>query len=192
MHPLGPSATGTLLALLLIATGLAAQTDPVSPATSPPVSPGVEQLRHDVGTWDVTTEFLAPDGSVRRTVKGTYQFEWVVPDRVVIGRTEQPELGQASGILYYYRESTDTIEQVSVGADGHLWVLSGPADGDVRMSPPTQRPDGSTIQLRFTHYNVEPDRFESKMEITRDGGETWVPGNHQVLTRRTTVGSNTD
>ncbi|MCP4203577.1 MAG: hypothetical protein GY769_16785 [bacterium] len=60
------------------------------------------------------------------------------------------------------------------------------------MSPPTQRPDGSTIQLRFTHYNVEPDRFESKMEITRDGGETWVPGNHQVLTRQMTVRSNTD
>jgi len=46
-----------------------------------------------------------------------------------------------------------------------------------------QQPDGSTMKLRFTRYNVMPDRFESKMEISRNGGLTWVPGNHQVFLR---------
>jgi CubicO group peptidase (beta-lactamase class C family) len=43
--------------------------------------------------------------------------------------------------------------------------------------------DGSTLQLRFTRYNVEPDRFESRMESSTDGGATWTQGNHQVFVR---------
>ncbi|MFQ5527709.1 MAG: hypothetical protein ACE5GX_15795 [Thermoanaerobaculia bacterium] len=112
----------TFLALIPLASVLFAQeTDP-----APELHAGIAQLRHDAGTWKVVTEFLAPAGSVRRSVEGTYTFEWVVPDRVLVGRTESPELGPGSGLLYYLKESTNTLEQVSVSAGGHLWILSGP------------------------------------------------------------------
>ncbi len=45
-------------------------------------------------------------------------------------------------------------------------------------------PDGSTIRLRFTRFNVTRDRFESKVEVSPEGGRTWAPGNHQVFVRR--------
>jgi hypothetical protein len=71
----------------------------------------------------------------------------------------------------------------SVGADGHLWVMAGPAGGETRTTPPTPLSDGSTMQLRFTRFNVTDDRFESRMEISTDGGSSWRPGNRQVFKR---------
>jgi hypothetical protein len=144
----------------------------------------VLQLRHAAGAWDATTEYLAPDGSVARSVEGTYEFEWVVPDRVLRGLSQQPELNQVSAILFYYEEAKNEIGMSSVGADGHLWVMTGPADSEVRTTAPTPMSDGTTLELRFTRYNVAPDSFESKMEYSTDGGETWTQGNHQVFVRR--------
>jgi len=157
---------------------------PSKPEPEAPLSPAVAQLRHAAGEWDATTEFLAPDGTVARSVEGTYVFEWVVADRVLSGRSELPELNQISGLLFYYKEAEDLIGMAAVGADGHLWVMTGPADSEVRTTPPTVMPDGSTLMLRFTRYKVEPDSFESMMEYSNDDGATWTQGNHQVFTRR--------
>ena len=38
----------------------------------------VEQLRSTVGRWNVATNFLNPDGSVAKSVTGTYEFSWIV------------------------------------------------------------------------------------------------------------------
>lgn len=143
----------------------------------------VEQLRSAIGRWAVTTEFLKPDGSVAKSVIGAYEFSWVVPDRVVSGRSEIPELDQAAGLLFYIDEKDQEIEMVSVGKDGKLWVMSGPLGGEQRTSQEYQAADGSTAQLRFTRYNVGKDSFESKMEYTKDGGKSWLPGNHQKFRR---------
>lgn len=143
----------------------------------------VSQLREAIGHWEVTTEFLADDGTVARAVEGTYTFEWVVPDRLIIGRNAIPSLGMASGILFYLRESSAEVEMASVGADGTLWVMTGPLGGETRYTQEYALPGGGTGRLRFTRYNVERDRFESRMERTRDGGATWLPGNHQVFRR---------
>ncbi len=147
------------------------------------MSKAVEQLRHALGDWSVTTEFLNEDGSVAKAVQGTYRFNWVMPDRVLSGQSEIPELKQRAGILFYVNEKRLTVEMVSVGADGRLWTMTGAAGEEVRTTPPFQGADGKESQLRFTRYNVKPDSFESKMEYTRDGGKTWLPGNHQVFRR---------
>jgi hypothetical protein len=144
---------------------------------------GIGQLRQSIGLWNVRTTQFNEDGSVAQAVEGTYEFEWVVPDRVVSGRSSIPSQGQASGILFYVNERRSTIEMVSVGADGHLWVMSGPAGGETRTTPVTPLSDGRKMQLRFTRFNVEPNCFESKMEVSFDGGTSWKPGNHQQFVR---------
>lgn len=144
---------------------------------------GIGQLRQSIGLWNVRTTQFNEDGSVAQAVDGTYQFEWVVPDRVVSGRSAIPAQGQASGILFFVNERRSTIEMVSVGADGHLWVMSGPAGGETRTTPVTPLADGRKVQLRFTRFNVQPDCFESKMEWSYDGGESWKQGNHQQFVR---------
>lgn len=145
----------------------------------------VEQLRGSIGRWDVTTEFLKEDGTPAKTVTGSYEFSWVIPDRVVSGRSEIQELKQVSALLFYVNEAKQKIEMVSVGADGNLWVMTGELGGEVRVTSEFPTASGGTGQLRFTRYNVLDDSFESKMEYTEDGGESWLPGNHQVFRRAT-------
>jgi len=166
-----------LLSFLFVSFAAAAETAPIG------FDSAVQQLRTAVGLWDVETTQYGDDGAVARVACGTYRFDWVVPDRVLAGRMEIPDLKQASGILFYVNERRSTIEMASVGADGHLWVMTGPAGGDTRTTPPTPLADGSTMQLRFTRFNVTANRFESRMEVSTDGGASWKPGNHQVFER---------
>ncbi len=144
----------------------------------------IEQLRTAVGRWSVTTEFLNEDGTVASTVPGSYEFEWVVPDRVLMGQSGGPDPKQSGGILFYVSEKKGVIEMVSVHADGYLWVMTGPLGEETRYSQKFEASDGKESQLRFTRFNVEQDTFESRMEYTEDGGATWKPGNHQVFRRR--------
>ncbi|MBC2776443.1 hypothetical protein [Parasphingopyxis marina] len=164
-------------ALLLWAGPLWAQASPPEPAPE-----GVSQLRHVIGLWDVTTEFIGEDGS-SRVLEGQYRFGWVVPDRVVSGMSTLPALNQASGILFFLRPASHEIEMVSVGADGHLWRMTGPDTGETRVTPDTPMADGSSLMLRFTRYDIGRDSFRSRMEISTDGGESWRIGNRQHFRR---------
>jgi hypothetical protein len=168
-----------LAAVLLAPAPLTAQ----APAEPTALERSVEQLRNTVGRWAVTTEFLKEDGTVARSVTGTYEFTWVVPDRVVSGVSRIPELSQISGILFFINEKKEQIEMVSVGADGRLWEMIGPLGEEVRTTPEFKTADGGTGQLRFTRYNVSADASESRMEYSEDGGTTWKPGNHQQFRR---------
>lgn len=145
----------------------------------------VQQLRETAGEWSVVTSFLNPDGSVARAVEGSYRFDWVIPDRVLSGRSEIPSMQRTAAILFYVSDSKKAIEMVSVGADGNLWIMSGPLGGETRYTQKYQTQDGGEGQLRFTRSNVTPAGFESRMEFSEDGGKTWKPGNHQVFRRKT-------
>ena len=172
---------GALFALGLAAMSAAAEPSPEAKAA---LDHSIRQLRESHGAWNVTTEFLKPDGSVAKAASGTYTFEWVIEDRVLRGVSEIPELANKSAILFYVNEGKGLIEMASVGRDGHLWVMTGPAGGETRTTPDVPMSDGSKMRLRFTRYNVTRDRFESKMEVSPDGGATWAPGNHQVFVRK--------
>ncbi|MCB0009793.1 MAG: hypothetical protein KDE04_25180, partial [Anaerolineales bacterium] len=82
----------------------------------------IEQLRHAIGLWSAQTDFLGPDGTVAKSVSGSYEYSWVMPDQVVSGRSDIPELKQSAALLLYLKPATRQIEMVSVGADGRLWV----------------------------------------------------------------------
>jgi len=167
--------------LAFVSTGALAADPPEADA----LQHSIDQLRGAVGRWNVVTEFLNDDGSVARSVTGTYEFSWVVPDRVVSGKSEIPEMKQASGILFYINGKKEQITMVSVGGDGMLWTMTGPLGGEVRLTQEYPAQGGGTGQLRFTRYNVSKDAFESKMEYTDDGGKSWKPGNHQTFRRAT-------
>jgi hypothetical protein len=166
-----------LLLFLVLPFAEATETAPIG------FDAAVQQLRSAAGAWEVKTTQYGDDGAVARTACGTYRFDWIVPDRVLAGRSDIPDWKQASGILFYVNERRSTIEMASVGPDGTLWVMTGPAGSETRTTPPVPTSDGGTMQLRFTRFNVTPDRFESRMEVSLDGGSSWRPGNHQVFER---------
>jgi hypothetical protein len=170
-----------IAAVLCIAGVALAQAQ--APATDRALQHSEAQLAGSVGVWDVTTDFLNPDGTVAKSVKGTYEFTWVVPRLVVSGRSEIPELRQASGILFYINAKKRQIEMASVGGDGQLWIMTGKLGEEVRTTQEFKTSGGGVGRLRFTRFNVVADSFESKMEYTEDGGKTWRPGNHQYFRR---------
>lgn len=147
------------------------------------LSSAVQQLRHSVGIWNVTTTQFDDQGEVARVASGTYRFDWVVPDRVLSGRADMAEWKQSAGMLFYVNPERSTIEMTSVGPDGQLWVMTGPAGGETRTTTPTALPDGRKVQLRFTRFNVSANGFESRTEASYDGGASWRPGNHQTFKR---------
>jgi len=167
-------------ALFVSVSAAHAQTQ-VSPAA---LAASLAELRHSIGVWDVTTEFLNDDGTVGQALEGSYRFEWVAQDKIARGVSEIPALKQTSAILFYLRPTESKIEMSSVGPDGTLWIMTGVLGDSVRRTPNVVMPNGATLQLRFTRYNVAPDRFESRMERSLDGGKTWEPGNHQEFRRR--------
>ncbi len=174
--------------LLALAAGLGPTNAPAQTPTQPPLDSAalrhsITQLRDHIGRWNVVTEFLNEDGSVAQTVNGTYEFSWIVTDRVIAGRSDMPDLKRSSGILFYVAPRTRQIEMVSVGADGVLWVMSGALGGETRTTQEYPTAAGGTGRLRFTRYNITRDSFESRMEYSEDGGRSWKPGNRQVFKR---------
>ncbi|MBX3703691.1 MAG: hypothetical protein KF822_07955 [Steroidobacteraceae bacterium] len=144
---------------------------------------GIDQLRQTVGTWNVTTTQYRSDGTIARKVSGTWQFEWVVPDRVISGRSVIPALGEISGMLFYVNERRAALEFAQVDADGQLRVLSGGTGGELRTAGPVAAADGSSVQLRMKRFNVAADCFESRVEVSTDGGASWRPDQHQRFVR---------
>lgn len=65
--------------------------------------------------------------------------------------------------------------------------MTGPLGQEVRTTKEFPTASGGKGMQRFTRFNVAPDRFESRMEYTEDGGVTWKPGNHQVFRRTTAI-----
>jgi len=114
---------------------------------------------------------------------GTWSFDWVVPDRVLSGKAVIPDWNQSAGMLFYLNERLITLEMAQVGADGQLVVMSGPAGTESRSTPVVALPDGRRMVQRHTRYRVSADRFESRMETSYDGGQSWKPGYHQLFVR---------
>jgi hypothetical protein len=169
--------TAFLLSFLVLPAAGAAELAPPALATA------VQQLRQAAGRWNVTTTRYADNGAVAAVATGTWSFDWVVPDRVLTGRSAIPDWNQSAGMLFYLNERMFTLEMAQVGADGQLIVLSGPAGAATRRSEPVALPDGRRVLQRHTRYGVTADRFEAKLETSYDGGASWKPAYHQLFVR---------
>ena len=164
-------------------SGVMAQGQAGSPVDTATVRRSVEQLRQHKGRWIVETEFLNPDNTVARRASGTYRFDWAREDQILIGVSEIPEMGAASGILFFLAPQRGVIEMVTVGNDGRVWTMTGALGTEVRETQPFRTQAGGEARMRFTRFNVHPDSFESRMEYSEDRGKTWLPGNHQTFRR---------
>jgi hypothetical protein len=149
----------------------------------PALESAVQQLRQAAGRWNVTTTRYADNGAVAAVATGTWTFDWVVPDRVLAGRSTIPDWNHSAGMLYYLNERHFTLELAQVGSDGQLLVMSGPAGAESRTTEPVPMPDGRRMVQRHTRYGVSADRFESRIETSYDGGASWKPGYHQLFVR---------
>ena len=160
------------------------KTTPSEPQSTAAMAASIAELSQVIGTWDVTTRFFNSEGETTQSVQQTYTFSWVIPNQLVQGQSHTPAWKQTSAILFFIDQEAPAMEMVSVGVDGKLWRMRGPLGGNQRFSQSFTNTSGDTAQLRFTRSLVTPNGFESRMYISTDGGNSWLPGNHQVFIRR--------
>ena len=141
--------------LSMLAMPLAEATEMANPA----MTSAVAQLRHAVGLWDVTTTQYDEKGAVAGVAKGTYRFDWVVPDRVLSGRSDIPEWRQSAGMLFYVNPTRSTIEMTSVSPDGQLWVMSGPAGAETRTTARSLEASAPTTVAGYVAPPPKPTRI---------------------------------
>ena len=140
-----------------------------SELTPPVLATAVQQLRQAAGRWNVTTTRYAENGAVAAVATGTLDFDWVVPDRVLAGKSVIPDWNQSAGMLFYLNERIFTLEMAEVGADGQLLVLSGPAGAETRTTGAVALPDGRRMSSSNTLMtrSFDPPRSMWVQQIKR-------------------------
>ena len=171
-----------VLGLIFLAVPLAGQ----EPREEEPLPVEARQrLDYAIGSWVSKTESLNQRGEVVRTSFSEDQRRFVIEDRIV----EITGLLRASGKAFraweYYDERSGKYSLTSINRDGRLMTMSGDLEGEFQWTTePMENPNGGTLMVRFTHYDIEPDSFKALGEISRDGGETWTAFSRQTLTRQ--------
>ena len=146
---------------------------------------------HLVGTWDLTCERYAADGT-RTSSRGVWHFGWIVDGRMlqdVIYFFPQGRPGERVGGTTLRLYDTQTKQwHVTFFAPARNAVISlvGGAAGDRIVLFGTDV-DGSP--LRWSFNDIKPDSLYWKGEISSDGGKTWRVEQEMRLTRRTPRGS---
>lgn len=138
-----------------------------------------------VGTWDLTCERYAADGT-HTSSRGVWYFGWVVDGRILqdviyFFPDERPTERDGGTTLrfydtqtkqwrvYFFAPSRNAVIALAGGADGDRIVLHGI---DV---------DGSL--LRWSFNDIKQDSLYWKGEISHDGGKTWRVEQEMHLTR---------
>jgi hypothetical protein len=142
-----------------------------------------ELLRSSVGKWETTAEFFNPNGTVAGAFAGTTELAWLTPGKVISGKSEYPQLKLVTGLMVYINEAKGQVEMASVGGDGNLLVVSGPLGSAELRSEPVRFSDTVVGRLKFTRLNVTANSFDTRTEISDDGGKTWKMMNRQKFKR---------
>lgn len=165
------------LLLLVVAAVPCVAEEPVPPEA-------LRRMEGILGTWDSTWNRLGPDGEVVASFEGTEDAAWAIEGRVVLLTTRVPSQSSHSKAFMYYSEIDQLFHLVSVDARGDLWHLTGGLDEFVLTSGPRRRPDGTEFFIRFTHDEADARHFSALMEMSFDGGATWIPATRQELVKR--------
>jgi hypothetical protein len=142
-----------------------------------------QRLDYLIGSWDVISDVLDPNGNVMRTRRSFDVTEPLIGNKVLLTTSHAAD-GTIRKSLRFYDEQENTFYQIDVGAAGDVYVLTGGMEEYVMTTQPRSTRRG-TIMYRFQHTNIQPNSFEATMETSRDGGETWTRSNtFQRLERR--------
>lgn len=182
----GPAAhtagwAGLLAGLLaaLPASGLTQSADDAAP-----VPDAMRRLQPLAGTWVAdSVKFLDAEGEVRR-VSGARSRNRVYLDGLAFhheGRLEQPEI-ETQG-WYYWDPEEDVLRMASVSSGGNYDEFTGRWDGDRLIMVTEPRAHYGGRIFRLITWDIRPDSFRERLEVSTDDGETWRVMNRQRFRR---------
>ena len=141
-----------------------------------------------VGTWDLTCERYAADGT-HTSSRGVWYFGWVVDGRIVqdviyffpAGRPAERDGGTT--LRFYDTQAKQWRAYFFAPSRNAVIALAGGTAGNDRIVLHGTDVDGSL--LRWSFNDIKPDSLYWKGEISHDGGKTWRIEQEMHLTRRT-------
>ena len=168
----------TLVSLAVSSIAVAGQTGAALPEEAR------KRLDYEVGDWRSKSEALDRNGQVTSTSYSRTQRRYVIPGRVleISGVIEANSQTFRAWVYYSIQEKKYCL--TSIDGNGSLWTFKGDLGQEFTWtSEPRKRPDGTTYQMRFTHYDFEENSFTALGERSFDGGKTWIAFSRQSLTR---------
>jgi hypothetical protein len=136
-----------------------------------------------VGSWDVESRFLDPDGKVTREHRGEWIFDWVLEGRAIQDvLISPPRAGRKPGEQSH--EYGTTLRAYDPKNDVWRITFEAPVYGGVATL--VAREHGDEIWLegpspsgglyRWTFSDITAERFTWRGYESHDGGATWLLG----------------
>jgi hypothetical protein len=138
-----------------------------------------------VGSWDIESEWFAPDGTIRGRGKGEWHFGWILG-----GMGVQDVLFRAGADASQYGTSLRCYDPKSgiwhiawmQPASGEFVHLIGKRDGRRILQEGTGT--DPKRQERWTFNDITANRFRWLGEVSFDEGLTWIKEQQMIGTRR--------
>lgn len=178
-----------LMMLVLLTTPLTCLADDYG-TLNPAAPPQVKQFAFIVGHWDATLTVTLPDGTSRLAhvdwygrfiLNGTaIQETWLTTP----ADGSEPTWGTA--INAWDAKKGEWVCAEYTTPETELLVMSGSLVGNdlVQSHDAVSRRDGAKILVKKYFYDIAPDRFKWRVEVSRDGGATWQPTGTVIEAKR--------
>lgn len=145
---------------------------------------GLAQFDFVIGDWDTSITWQAP-GQAPLTYNAKWHNHWVVDGQVVMQewrgpfltgaelRAFNPETGTWTGQNVYPGNPVPWHKTTAEFKDGKMVVV---IEGNSNQRGP--------FLNRETYFDIAPDSFRMKSDVSYDGGKTWEKGSYEMVCRR--------
>ena len=143
------------------------KSDRGAPTANKKAKQAAKILKHEEGTWKCSWDYLAADGSVASSVKGSEVMKLSFDGKILEMKTYVGEK-LVSKSMRFYNSATEKLTLISVGADGNYWEMTQDPDSDVMVSKPHKTADGGSEYLRFKVIESTKNSMSILMERSTD------------------------
>ncbi len=139
-----------------------------------------------VGDWTGEAVFIHPDGREEPGGRGEVHFNWILEGRAIqdVWRYEDPKLGRmvsAGTTVRFYHPEDDAWRSVWVSPiQGAVVVFTG---REVHDEVVLESDRGGGRRERWVFFDIGPNSFRWRAEVSQDGGRTWAINQRYLLHR---------
>jgi len=167
------------ICVLLLGVSVKAQAPPAMPKPGPEV----QKMAYFLGTWTETGKSMMPGMS--GPMSSTQKWEWMPGGFFLINHSDQKgSMGSGKSVavmgwdpdskMYTYNE---------FASDGHAITAKGTVSGDIWNWTADMMMDGKPMKTKVTVTQGTKTKYTFKLEMSSDGGTTWMPGMESTITK---------
>ncbi len=179
-----------ILAYGVLGSGAMAQeqAEGSAPFGMPGPPPQMKEVAYLVGEWDVDMKMKMSDTATEFTpTKGTCRYESILDGSALQMTYEGEMMGmmfKGFGLQCFNRETNKWQMTWSDNIGACISFYEGEKKDGVLSVSGIDRYQGMEFLTRISSFNETPTRFEWKMEMSMDGGKTFVTNATAVYTKK--------